>query len=173
MVGGRFHKQRNLRKRLLRVGYKMSRCPYLSTSILEVYMENLTGFNHICCPGTLRNTSLSQGCILGNNPHCGNGGQSICSKGRVGSEESPTAWFQLLGQVEVLSSPQPPPTPYSTATLTCLLITDGCFLLQWQKWPEKPKIFPIWPLQKLFTDPWFRLTLWKQGEERAQEQGRG
>lgn len=43
LVGGRFHKQGNLHRRLVLGGLKMSRSPYF---LQNLYMEALTGFSH-------------------------------------------------------------------------------------------------------------------------------
>lgn len=60
---------------------------YLSTRILGVYIKSSTGFSHICQAGSLNNTLLSQGCILENGPHCGNGGQNTHSKDEGGGSD--------------------------------------------------------------------------------------
>ena len=41
---------------------------------------------------------------------CGNGGQNVHSKFSGAGREPLIAWVQLVGQLEVMSSPQPPPT---------------------------------------------------------------
>lgn len=57
LVGGRFHKQRNLCTRLVLGGCRVDR-------ILKVYTEALTGFSHVVTPDGLNSTLLSQGCVL-------------------------------------------------------------------------------------------------------------
>ena len=62
------------------------------------------------------NTLLSQGCILENSSHWGNGEQSLQSKDREVGKEPPIAWVQLVCQLMVTCSRWPPSTP------------DNCFV---------------------------------------------
>ena len=82
----------------------MSRSPHSSTRTLKVYIEDFTGFSHVCCPDGLNNTWLSEGCVLENSSACGNCGQNVYSKDRGGAEESLITWIQLSGQPAVMSS---------------------------------------------------------------------
>lgn len=55
--------------------------------ILQVYIQALTGFGHVCCIDGLNNTLFSECCALENSFHCGNGGQNIYSKDRQRGKE--------------------------------------------------------------------------------------
>ena len=61
--------------RLVLSGHKVSRSLHPSARILNVYVEALTGFSHLYRPDDLNNTLVSQGCMLENGFHYGNGGQ--------------------------------------------------------------------------------------------------
>lgn len=65
VVGDRFNKQGNLLMRLLFVSHKTSRFPHSPARISEVYVEALTGLDHMDSPEVLSNTLISQGSILG------------------------------------------------------------------------------------------------------------
>lgn len=52
----------------------------------------------------------------------------------------------------------------NSVTVTCLLTVFGCFCVPvWQRLYSLKSC--LWPLQKVSTNPWFRLMLWKQGRE--------
>lgn len=55
-VGDRFNNQGNLHPRLGLGGLQMSRSLHPPARLLEVYIEGLTGFNHIFSPDGLDNT---------------------------------------------------------------------------------------------------------------------
>lgn len=57
------------------------------------------------CPDGLHTTSLSQGCVLGTAPTMGTVGR----EGQEGGENLLIAQSQLMGQLEVTSSPLSPP----------------------------------------------------------------
>lgn len=65
MAGGRFNKQENILMRLLLVSHKTGRFPHSPAGISEVYVEALTGLDHMYSPDGLSNTLISQGFILG------------------------------------------------------------------------------------------------------------
>ena len=81
------------------------------------------------CPDDLNTTLLSQGWILEKSPHCGKNGQNVPSKDRGGDEGPLIPLVHLSGQLVVMTSPQPPPTPtYTTNRVghhSCKLIS--CF----------------------------------------------
>ena len=64
----------------------MSGSLHLPASILKVYKETLTGFSYIYRLDGLKNTLLSQGCVLENDSHSGDGGKRVHSKDKGGSE---------------------------------------------------------------------------------------
>lgn len=53
-------------------------CTHLPESY--IYSEALTGFSHMISLFGLNNTGPSQGCVLENDSHCGNGGHDVHSK---------------------------------------------------------------------------------------------
>lgn len=67
---------------------------------------------------------LSQGCVLQNGPHCGNGGPNVDSKDGGGGEEPLIARVQFTGQPAVTSSPWPPLT--ATTTLYSSRTSSSC-----------------------------------------------
>lgn len=85
LVGSRFTVQWNLLTRLVLGGCKTNRSLDPPARIVNVYTEAWTRPYRT---DGLSNTLLSQGCILGNDPHCGNGGQNIHSKDRGWGEET-------------------------------------------------------------------------------------
>ena len=92
------------------------------------------------CPDDLNTILLSQGCILENSPHCGKNGQNVSSKDRWGGEGPLIPLVHLSGQLVVMTSPQPPPTPtYTTNRMGhhfCKLIS--CFPIP----VLRPLLFP-------------------------------
>lgn len=63
LTSGRFKKQGNLHMRVVLGGHKTSRSSHPPSGILNVYIEVLTGFGHICHLDDL-NILLSQDCSL-------------------------------------------------------------------------------------------------------------
>lgn len=64
LVGGRLNTQENLLRKLVLVDLKISRFPHLPARILKVSLEASTVFSPMCLADS-RNTSLSQGYVLG------------------------------------------------------------------------------------------------------------
>lgn len=60
----RFQSARELTNQAHLGQLEMRRSPYLPTSILKVYTEDLTGFSNAHCPDGLNNTLLSEGTSL-------------------------------------------------------------------------------------------------------------
>ena len=71
--------------------------------MLKVYIEDLTGFSHVCHADILHTTSLSQGHVLGAASGNRKDKQNPHSKDRRGSEEAMTAQVQLTGQPTLMS----------------------------------------------------------------------
>ena len=65
-------------------GCKTRIFPYLPAKILNIYIEALIGFSHICCLDGLITTL---GCVLGTASEGRDGKWDIHSKDRGGSEE--------------------------------------------------------------------------------------
>ena len=65
-INKRFNKQWNLPTRLVLSDCKMSTSLHLSARILKVYTEALTWTSHVHRQDGLKNTVLSQGCVLEN-----------------------------------------------------------------------------------------------------------
>lgn len=63
-MGGGFHNQGSLTRRLVFHSLKTSRSQNPPTRILEIYVKDFMGFSHIYQPEGLNNTSLSQGYVL-------------------------------------------------------------------------------------------------------------
>lgn len=103
-MGGRFNKQGDLHTRLVLGGHKTSRSLYLSSRILEVYVEALTGFIHVEYTDGLNSTLLSQGCVPGAASSMGEAGRTHIPKTGKGGEEPPIALGQLTGQPAVMPS---------------------------------------------------------------------
>ena len=57
-------------------------CTHLPES--SKLIETLSEFSHVFGPDGLSNILFSQGCVLENDSHCGNGGQDTHSKDRGG-----------------------------------------------------------------------------------------
>lgn len=110
-VHGSFNKQKNLRRGLGFGGFKTSRS---LPRILKVLHRGLNWFSHVyhwmvsITPYSLKALSLKQ---LQERPANG-GGMCIYLKDR-GRDESLIVWVQFTGQPLVMSSPLPPPTPYT------------------------------------------------------------
>lgn len=83
--------------RLVLGSCKINSSLHLPSRILKVFIEALNGLSHIYYPDALNNTLLSQGSVLENSSHSGNGWQIIESKDRKAVEELPTAKVQLEG----------------------------------------------------------------------------
>lgn len=82
VVGGRFHKQRNLHMRLILGCHKTRRSPHPPARILKVDIETLPGFSSVYRADDLSNTWLSRGCVLENDSHCGNTTHALQGQGR-------------------------------------------------------------------------------------------
>lgn len=82
LVGGRFNKPGNYIQGLSWGAARWQTCLPLPSRTLKVCTEALMGFSPVFSPDGLSNTFLSQSCSLENSSHCGNGGQSVHSKGR-------------------------------------------------------------------------------------------
>ena len=82
-VGGELNK---LGHYIRGLSWAAARAVHLRTCPPEswVFIEALTGFSHIFCPEDLSNTLLSQGCILENGSHCGNGRQKFIPRTGTG-----------------------------------------------------------------------------------------
>ena len=76
LQGSRWQWARQLSTRLVSGSCKTSRPSHLPTRILRVYIDTLTGFNHVFSPVGLHNTLLSQGCASKNS---GTGKQTVHS----------------------------------------------------------------------------------------------
>lgn len=63
MVGGSFNEQENLLTRIVFGGWGIDRS-FSPTRLLKVYIEGLTGFNHVYYPDGLNNILLSQGHVF-------------------------------------------------------------------------------------------------------------
>ena len=88
----------NLPMRFVSSGYKMNRSPHPPARILKVYIKVSPGFNYVYHSDGLNNALLSQGYVLENGSHCGNGVQSIDSKARGQTMEPLIPQVQFLGQ---------------------------------------------------------------------------
>lgn len=95
LVGRSFIKQGNLHTNLVLGSHKMSRSLHPLTTILEVYIEAITKFNHIFI---LKNL-LSQRCVFQTASTMGNCGQHVHSKDRGGNEETLIAQIRFIGHV--------------------------------------------------------------------------
>lgn len=80
LVSGRFNNQVNLHMRLMLGGPKRSRSPCLPGTILEVYIEALSGLGYIIHPDGLNNTLLAEGSILVNAPPVGTVGRTYITR---------------------------------------------------------------------------------------------
>ena len=78
--------------------------------ILKVYEETLKGVSDVFIPETFRSTFRLQGCVPG--AASGRWEASSMQYPRTGDEggEPPMAGGQLVGQLEAMSFPWPPPT---------------------------------------------------------------
>lgn len=98
VVGGRFHKQRNLHMRLILGCHKTRRSPHPPARILKVDIETLPGFSSVYRADDLSNTWLSRGCVLENDSHCGNTTHALQGQGRRwGDSNCPGPAFSSTG----------------------------------------------------------------------------
>lgn len=95
LVGAVFNKEGNLLRRLVLGGHKTSRSPHPPALILKVYIEALTGFSHVSCPGILITTLPSQVRIFGGASEIREGKWNAHSKNKGRGEASPIAWVHL------------------------------------------------------------------------------
>lgn len=97
-----FDKQGNclvpLFTRLLLSGQKTRRSSYTPANLKSSYRD-LTWVPSVFSPDGLNNMLLSQGCILHNGSHYGNGGKNAHSQGRAGEEEPLIAQESADGHV--------------------------------------------------------------------------
>lgn len=64
------------------VAVKMHRSSHPPAKILKAYIKVLAGLNYVYHSDDLNNALFSQGYVLENSSHCGDGVQSIDSKAR-------------------------------------------------------------------------------------------
>ena len=139
------------------LGCKTSTSLHLLAGILKVFIAASTGFSQEYHPDGLNNTLLSQGCILENGSHCGNGEQNVHSKDRGESEEPQIAPVQFTGQPAVTASQWPPPTFYPSWPLlqSCIppfstmcpeqsargftSLEVACLMALWLHWRQTPQ----------------------------------
>ena len=105
LVGDSVNKQGNVLMKLVLDSHKVSKSLHLSTRVLNICIEVLTGSSHTFSPDGPNNSLLSQGCICEN----ANGEKNKHFKDEEG-EESLHAWVQFMGQPAATSSQRLPPT---------------------------------------------------------------
>lgn len=84
LVGDRLNKQRELAYKVCFGDHRMDGSSHPITKVLKVYIEALTGFSRVNCPGAVSTTSLCQDCVLGAAPRGGQASRTHVPRTGVG-----------------------------------------------------------------------------------------